>query len=248
MTANDWRVALFVAVLSLADPGANAAPSSYFVLANGALSADALTSIERAVPPPDAAGSRGAANLATGKLEASAFYWDFVGDGIGANAEFGDTLTVMGVIEPTIVTLNLHVTGDYYGVGDGLALIAYGNGGFDCSASDCDFTGQTLDSQRTLWRRNGDGSIDRTIKLEIPISPIDSTFSVVGYLNSDIEYGAGDYRAFVSLALPEGLSFVSASGVFLSPVPEPSSYALLCAGLLATAFSVKVRRTGSRAG
>jgi hypothetical protein len=106
-----------------------------------------------------------------------------------------------------------------------------------------------LDRRITLWReQGGDGNIDRTISLEIPVSPIDSTFSVVGYLNSDVEYGAGNYQAFVSLALPEGLSFVSASGVFLSPVPEPSSYALLCAGLLATAFSVKVRRTGWRAG
>jgi hypothetical protein len=89
-----------------------------------------------------------------------------------------------------------------------------------------------------------------TVQMAIPIDASDSMFSFTMLLNVDGSNGFADAfnTAQAGLVLPPGDTFTSASGVFLTQqggpesAPEPSSVALLGAGLLALAV---VRLAGS---
>jgi hypothetical protein len=81
-----------------------------------------------------------------------------------------------------------------------------------------------------------------TLQMPLPIDASDSTFSFTMLLN--VSAVDGDAEAFntaqAGLILPQGDTFTSASGVFLTEqgesTPEPASLALLSAGLIGLAF------------
>jgi PEP-CTERM motif len=67
------------------------------------------------------------------------------------------------------------------------------------------------------------------------------------YLSTDTGWATGssyDNTAAFEMTLPAGVSYSSSSGVFLSAVPEPETYALLLAGLSVVGFMACRRRHG----
>jgi hypothetical protein len=222
--------------MCLAATGAIADPGSYFVRTNasgGALLVDGETQIElsRSDSRGDAFGS---ANLADGKLRA------FVSgiDPDNSNSmwvDFGETLSVIGVTEATVVTLTMMVSGSLSGtVPYANARLQVGNAGFDCRPGVCLFDGPTSDTDSELWASPPDKSVDRLLSVQRTVTPENPAFSFVAALQLTANAGGtADFSntATMMFELPPGLSFTSASGVFLSPIPEPMTAALFALGL-----------------
>jgi hypothetical protein len=186
------------------------------------------------------------ADLATGNLQASA---GTVGGGIGtARAELKDTISLILPSNYSSNNVNLTVSLNFNSVllqGEAIAeddILLGQFPGFFTSTDGFIGTGH-----------NGAGnSLAISATLTLPLNditniPIDAFLTVTtgnnfgnGYANVDPDLG---------ITLPEGATFTSGSGVLLSQVaavPEPSSFTLLGAGLVA--FGLYRRRQQGNVG
>jgi hypothetical protein len=79
----------------------------------------------------------------------------------------------------------------------------------------------------------------------LPFTPyrMSADLSAQGFNNMAILF---NNTAAISFDLPSGMTMSSASGVFLTPVPEPSALALMAGGLGLVAWQTARRRTGQR--
>lgn len=219
-----------VATSALAEPG------SYFVRTNtsgGALLVDGETQIE--LSRSDFRGEAfGSANLADGRLKAFVSGIDPANTN-GMWVDFGETISVIGVTEPMVVTLTMMVSGSLSGtVPYANARLQVGNAGFDCRPGVCLFDGPTSDTDSWQWASPPDKSVDRLFSVQRTLTPENSTFSFVAALQLTANAGGTadfSHTATMMFELPPGLTFTSASGVFLSPVPEPMTAALFALGV-----------------
>lgn len=230
-------IRLLVGFALLALPLAEAAAASYFVRANtsgGDLFVDSQTSID--IYRNNSVGlAFGSGDLSTGKLKVYA-------DGIDPSntnsmwIDFGDTVTVLGVTEPVEISLGMNVSGSISGVVPYvLARLQLGNGGFTCNTGVCSFIGPAVALDQKQWLPPASGEVSQGLSVSILLTPDDSTFSFIGLLNAAVNAGGvADFghTATLTLDLPPGLTFESASGVFLAPIPEPPTIASLLLGVI----------------
>lgn len=230
-----------------------AAPGSYFVRTNttgGELIVDGATSIAYARNNSHGV-ALGSADLASGQLK------EFVSaiDPQNSNSiwvDFGDTVTVIGVSEPTVISMTLNVTGTLAGpVPQARSWIMIGQGGFECQPLVCLFPQPIVDQDQQLWFSPPDKVVGYMLTVQVQLTPEDPTFSFqAGMQLIAIAGGTADFgnSAALALVLPAGLSFTSASGVLLSaPIPEPPIVVLFAIGAPLLAWRRRWRaREGKR--
>ena len=87
--------------------------------------------------------------------------------------------------------------------------------------------------------------VDFIFPRTVTITPEHRILTIVATLQANANVGGqakfGD-TAFLSIDLPAGLAFTSESGVLLTAVPEPETWALMIAGLLALGYHAQRRR------
>lgn len=167
------------------------------------------------------------ADLSTGVLQAYAQEDGTTGSSAAAGAVFWDTLTFSGVTGTnTTGTLVFNIPGTFTDVGYGGACAAVQVGGY----AQCDpFTAPVLNA----------GSPSETIKVPFTLSNGSATEIVAalyGTAYNSFNIATADLKdpPQVSLLLPTGVTYTSASGVFLSsitPVPEPATWVTMACGL-----------------
>lgn len=208
--------------------------------------------------------SFGSADLATGEARATATYTGVSGGTPIADVYMRDTLTVTGPWSTSSITalLRMDVTGSLTSAIPGEshigALWTSSNGGVGASLS--------LNNGQIYQNVSGLGSVSSlgtttvssyesyeiAYQLELPIelTPSSPQFFFQALLRA-YPYGGGtaDFgnTGRMSLVLPSGFAFTSASGVFLtSPVPLPAPVLLLASGLLALlGVGSRARRVGA---
>lgn len=217
------------------------------------------------------ASSSSYANIATGLMGAYATsapfipYFQGVADG---SAQIIETIHIQGeVLAPVngVLSIALHgsltpnsayesATGgaasaaatlqvDINGVAPGFALYSYQTSG--CPPGGIVGSGSSAQSCINTT------SISTVILVPFLISQTNQSFQFYIALNA-VSMGGGtadiSHTAGLGITLPNGLTFASDSGVFLtqSPVPEPASHALLLAGLGVAALFARRRRMNSR--
>ncbi|MHB1587022.1 MAG: hypothetical protein ACYCRH_10255 [Acidiferrobacteraceae bacterium] len=167
------------------------------------------------------------ADLSTGVLRAYAQEDGTTGSSAAAGAVFWDTLTFSGVTGTnTTGTLVFNVPGTFTDVGYGGACAAVQVGGYaQCNP----FTAPVLNAS----------SPSETIKVPFTLSNGSATEIVAalyGTAYNSFNIATADLKdpPQVSLLLPTGVTYTSASGVFLSsttPVPEPATWVTMACGL-----------------
>ena len=136
-----------------------------------------------------------------------------------------DTLTFSGVSGSAQAQLKLAVNGSFVNTGYGYAGIAYGTPGYISVTSPISWT--KLDGVTPSANLSMSFSIANN-------TPVEIGALVAAVANSDTSGATADLYdpPTVSLILPTGVTYTSASGVFLTaPVPEPTDAALMVAGL-----------------
>ena len=165
------------------------------------------------------------ANLANGTLGAYAQELGANGDSVASGALLWDTLTFSGVSGTAQGRLVLTVKGSFTDVGYGYAGLAYGTPSALSLASPYSWT--KLDSS----------SPSTTLFLPFTITngaPVEIGAVVAAVANNSSNNATADLYdpPTISLVLPNGVTYTSASGQFLTaPVPEPTDAALMVAGL-----------------
>lgn len=130
---------------------------------------------------------------------------------------------------------NLHLD-RFYQTGFANTIDGYVNG------SPGSYLDKSLDGATALLLLSVLMPTERPISFTASLSNVNNVAAPLLVFDSDFSH-----TAQVSMALPEGYGFTSASGVFLStpPVPEPASPLLMLAGLAAIAGGLR-RRRGTR--
>ena len=194
------------------------------------------TSASSSVSVGGTGSAKASADLASGSLRAYAQEDGITGSSAAAGALFWDTLTFSGAtgVSPT-GSLVLTVPGTFTDVGYGGAGLAVSVGGYIGQFSPATWT--LLDSSN-------------------PSATLTLPFSIVNGTPTEVGAGlfAAAYNSFsmatadlydppqLSLILPTGVTYTSASGVFLTtPVPEPTDAALLAAGLMLLGLRLRKR-------
>lgn len=172
------------------------------------------------------------ADLSTGVLRAYAQEDGTTGSSAAAGAVFWDTLTFSGVTGTnTTGTLVFNVPGTFTDVGYGGACAAVQVGGYaQCNP----FTAPVLNAS----------SPSETIQVPFTLSNGTATEIVAalyGTAYNSFNIATADLKdpPQVSLLLPTGVTYTSASGEFLSsptPVPEPATWATMACGLALLLF------------
>lgn len=209
-----------------------------------------------------------------GRIGASAQLWVNGDNGgnwvpqVSAGGRLDDTLTFFGP-EPAIVTLTLSLFGSMSdaGIGATSRLAAYGYltfGWLDHAS-----IGVEWFSNEDTVRLSTSGDVDKliddpwrvagTMTVSGLVNPGD-TIDVVAEMGVHLwrtgSYGQPQanfgHTAWLSIDLPDGMSYTSASGGFLNEVqrqavPEPASWALGLAGLAAAAWRRRRQATDRRA-
>jgi len=231
-----------LAVCLLAGP-LTAQAALYFVRANMAptveLYVDSQTSVTRNTNTVNG-HAFGSASLTDGALRALADASSSGTSTVTSWVDFGDTITINGVTAPTAVTVQMHVTGTISGTVPFVSAQLFVGDSFSCTSAVCQVVGFTLDQGQ--W--NASGAVDDILSIQVTVTPTDHSFVFLGRLIAEANPpdGLADFEntGQLSLILPNGLSFSSASGVLLtsvSNVPEPGTLALLGLGLAGLAAS-----------
>ncbi|MGE0373469.1 MAG: VPLPA-CTERM sorting domain-containing protein [Gammaproteobacteria bacterium] len=200
-------------------------------------SLDSLTSIN--VSANSGGGSTTEAiDLRQGTLKASA-----VQSASGLTREgdvrLGDTISLFGLTAPTTITVQMHVAGVLSGRAVAVAGLFIGGPGLDLVASPLptvDFAGENYGGVLA-----NPLLVDDVLQVSMLLTPALPSFSFAAGL-SVVAHGpvtaggtseAAEFgnSAEVTLVLPAGISFESASGVFLQPVPLPATIGLLASAL-----------------
>ena len=202
------------------------------------------------------------ANLATGELGVVATsdkYGEFSGfptyNGAQGTAYMNDTLTfnVAGAEASTVTHIHVDfiLNGDWSrtdGRGGANVYTSMNFGGahatfFAGSAYAPGGTTQDGGWVDASWSVNPSGSF--RFEGVYALTGASSTFGFNDFLYADAGGGAAANYGSTShflLTLPDNVSFTSASGVFLSPVPEPGTVALMLAGLGVVGFTARRRQ------
>lgn len=202
-----------------------------------------------------------AADRSTGSLHAAAGATAVPNSGLqagfpaGATAKLGDTLyfqaapgaitTTVGMTVHIDGSLGAKLTGDSGGSGSPFANFGIyvglnqEQGNFKSVASNV--TDQFIDS--IYWTETGNYSLDLHGSFKFDganaVVPIFMILSVGG------QYGYADFgntAKFTFDPLPAGVSYTSASGDFLSAVPEPSTWAMMILGFFGVGYMAYRRR------
>ena len=191
------------------------------------------------------------ADISKASVFGSSYFPAGVGNHPGAAANFMDRLTVVGPL-PTPVDIVVTLTIDSTIRGEpgsdsegGQPLSAWL---FDGSGKRASFVRSDSDGG-CYWPRVGGSLCDegyghtvRTITEIETLSDANRSFWVGTRLNVGNGGQRVDASATISLALPDGLSYTSGSGVFPLPtVPEPATGALMLAGLAAVGWGARMR-------
>ena len=185
------------------------------------------------------------------------------GFGAVAHAVIGDTLYFSNVAEAeTTGTFTIHIDGEltsfagqgtasgqpyallYVSVGDAAFSGLYPDqGGFSTADITPNVSGTTISHTWDLVNNpSGHMLVDETIQASFSFTGPDATVPVFFQLSVGGAYGLADFShtASVSLDLPDGVSFTSASGDFLTgAVPEPSTWVMLALGFFGLGWKVK---------
>ncbi len=171
---------------------------------------------------PGTASAQASANLASGYLQADAQEFGITGSSAAGAAAYWDTLTFSGAAGPSPMgNLTLTVPGTFTDVGSGGACI-------DIGASCDPFSTATLNSSNP------------SETLTIPFSivngnPLKIYAALYATASNSFNIASADLYdpPHLSLELPAGVTYTSASGVFLaSPVPLPAAFWIFGSGLL----------------
>jgi hypothetical protein len=214
------------------------------------------------------------ANLAAGVMQARALsFGAYPGGNVygaeDATASLFDTLTFHGSFAPDdVVTLSMiadvHYSDDHTGqqgsaFGNGstfMEFLIHGTDGrvlgeaVDCSPTSaiCTNSPPVFVGDYTVHNVGSTYSISETVKLS---QLQDSSFTFLMYLGAQ---AIGDASAVIvdpiTVSVPNGVTYTSASGVFLTnaAVPEPASWAMLLVGLGGLGAALRGRRRGGAAG
>lgn len=208
-----------------------------------------------------------AANLATGLLQASGIAGNAVsgipiGGGGSATAQFTDTLDIIpigaGVLVPGTAMLTLTLDDSAVGV----SPLAVGNLAYIQGMIAAVQDGINLTPVVGTCTVGGDGpnlppppdeeQCQFALQMGLPIDASDSVFSFTMILNVDAANGYADAfnTAQAGVVLPQGDTFTSASGVFLTQegesTPEPASVVLFGLGMTAL-LRIKKRKDAAGA-
>lgn len=194
----------------------------------------------------------GSADLATGELKISDHSYALNGYSGGENTRASATAGLQDVLHftstsstPALITVKLHVDGLIEGyqqprfgfsMGNGYSSLA-GTAGWADAADGVPSTTANAYFQpfnvTSGWSQFGPEDFIGTIAYDPdhPDFQLNMSLSAGGYAGSFVEY---NHTASLAFDLPDGLTFTSASGVFLSEadraVPEPSTWAMMIAG------------------
>jgi hypothetical protein len=183
--------------------------------------------------------SSSSANLRTGDLHAMARAARFAlipGAQSNADAMLSDTLHIIGNITGTVTGfLTARLIGD----------VTLGPNGTSQSSFSLAFTSGSSNADHELFP--ADATIDEMIAVPFDITDTSRDFSFSADLSAITQNGAlGDFSdtAALGIMLPNGLSFSSGSGEFLTGVviPEPATIWLIGAALLGLAGMLRLGR------
>jgi len=177
------------------------------------------------------------ANLATASIVGSSHFPGGASNSPGSAGNFLDTFTVVGDLPAPVsvlVTLTIDSTliGSLAAGGAPLRAELMNGGGLQAGYD------RQLDGSTCYWSIYGgfscdvgDGHLVRTITHVETVDDLHRSFQTAAVLYLGGNYLAIDASATLSLTLPTGLSYTSASGVFpAAAVPEPQTWALMLAG------------------
>ena len=189
------------------------------------------------------------ADLAQAQLRISSHFPGGASNGPGAAANFLDTITFAGSLPaPVNVVVKLTIDSTVLGPPDStdgtpLHAVLLNGGGLQ--------TYYNRELSTCYWALNDGASCDlglghtlRTITHTETLDDTHRSFQVAAALYAGGSYLLVDGTATFSFAVPAGLSYTSASGLFATaPVPEPRGWALLLGGLGSLAL-LRRRRPG----
>lgn len=185
------------------------------------------------------------ADLANARLSGSSWFPGGASNGPGSAANFLDTITVLGALPaPVDIHVTLTIVSSIDGPADagGTPVQAWLLNGGGLQASYV----RALDS--CYWPQQGGalcalgfGSMVGSISHTETVSDSNRSFQVASALYLGGSYLLVDATATLSITMPAGLSFSSASGVFPPAVPEPGSWAMLLAGMTVLAWRARRR-------
>jgi hypothetical protein len=209
---------------------------------------------------PSGGNASARADRASGELHAAAGALSGTQFGADAYALFGDTLqfTTLGANTGTVTTVgfNVHVDGSFTpldsmasgcagaaGCGNGEVLFTLGNqeysGGFVTGFTPTTSNIVTTGSVDQNWA-GGPQDINENFSGTFSYSGPDASAAIFMLLFAQGQYGYfnfGETATFSFDPLPTGVSYTSASGDFLTAVPELSTWAMMLLGFAGLGFA-----------
>lgn len=213
--------------------------------------------------------TRASADLATGQMRSYTFLSGEAVPTIDAAAYLEDELTTIGLApgESDFIEVNLNVTGsisgnprdDYQFAWIDLNTGILGGANEAYASVQLFYDGTTVTTNTDGSFGNFEitinsltaGNIDITLSTLVLVSSIDPTYSVISYIGTTpwpetaTSTATADFgsTASLSLKLPEGLSYTSDSGVFLSAIPVPPAVYLFGSGLIGLIGMVRRKKS-----
>lgn len=199
--------------------------------------------------PAGDGSAKAGADLSTGFLGARASEDGITGASAAAGAGFWDTLTFSGASGGETGTLTFNLPGSFTDVGYGGACEGYAlTSGTLSNGSNCGGSSTGADPFGATVTVLNSGNPSETLRLNFPLE--NGVATRVAFA-----LGTAVYNSFnpatadlydppqVRLVLPNGVTYTSASGVFLtSPVPLPSAAWLFVSGILGLVSLARRRR------